>query len=97
MIQPRQKLEEQWKKRHHEIQRQKGNKNAHKNTEQKRHEEPEFAKQPGKTYIMQLVEENPEKPEEIELNRERRKQLAELMLEYPNKDRRRRKSHTSSW
>ena len=55
------------------------------NPEQKRHEGPEFAKQPGKTYIMQLVEKNPEMPEEIELNRERRKQLAELMLEYPMK------------
>ena len=72
-------------KRHHEIQRQKKNKNAHMNPEQKRHEGPEFAKQPGKTYIAQLVEKNPEMPEEIELNRERRKQLAELMLEYPMK------------
>ena len=72
-------------KRHHEIQRLKANKNAHMNPEQKRHEEPEFAKQPEKTYIMQIVEKNPEMPEEIEPNRERGKQLAELMLEYPIK------------
>ena len=34
---------------------------------------------------MQLVEKHPEMPEEIELNNERRRQLAELMLEYPTR------------
>ena len=34
---------------------------------------------------MQLVEKSPEMPEEIELNKDRRNQLAELMLEYPTK------------
>ena len=34
---------------------------------------------------MQLIKQNPEIPEIIELNRERRKQLAEIMLEYPTK------------
>ena len=34
-------------------------------------------------HIMQLVEKCPETPEEMDLIKERRKQLAELMLEYP--------------
>ena len=38
-----------------------------------------------KTHITQLIKQIPEIPETIELNRERRKQLAEIMLEYPTK------------
>ena len=34
---------------------------------------------------MQLIKQNPEMPGTIELNRERRKQLAEIMPEYPTK------------
>ena len=45
--------------------------------------ETERAKNKGKTDIAQLVRTNPGMPEEMELNRENRKQLAELMLEYP--------------
>ena len=59
MIQPRQKLEEQWKKRNNEIQKIKGrkkNKNEHKTPELKQQERPEFTKQSEKTYITQLVE-----------------------------------------
>ena len=45
----------------------------------------EYAKQQKQTYIMQLVEKHPEMPGELELNKERRKQSAELMLGYPTK------------
>ena len=50
-----------------------------------RREKLEFANQQKKTHIAQLVGQNPEMPEEIELNKDRRKQLAELMLGYPTK------------
>ena len=40
-------------------------------------------KKPKQTYITQLVQKYPEMPNGLELNDNRRKQLAELMLEYP--------------
>ena len=38
------------------------------------------------TCIMKLVRDNPEMPEKLELDDTQRKQLAELMLEYPTKE-----------
>ena len=43
---------------------------------------------------MQLGRTNPEMPDEMELNRENRKQLAELMLEYPTDTSKRRGDQT---
>ena len=59
-----------------------------KNAPQRRagKEEAEYiTKTAEKTEITQLVATRPEMPGELELNREDRKQLAELMLEYPTK------------
>ena len=56
--------------------------------------ETEYAKKQGKTGIMQLGRTNPEMPDEMELNRENRKQLAELMLEYPTDTSKRRGDQT---
>ena len=47
--------------------------------------EIEYTKDAEKTDITQLVAARREMPEEMELNRESRKQLAELMLEYPTR------------
>ena len=84
MILPRQKLQEQWKKDTLKCRKTKmgGKREALKNQAGGK---LEFAKQLERTYIMQLVEKNPEMPEELALNKDRRKQLAELMLEYPTR------------
>ena len=43
-------------------------------------------KRQKQTDIMKLVKENPEMPKKLELDDNKRKQLAELMLEYPTKE-----------
>ena len=48
-------------------------------------EEGEYIKTSEKTEITHLVETHPEMPGELEMNREDRKKLGELMLEYPTK------------
>ena len=50
-------------------------------TKQERH----LCEKQEETHVTQLIKQSPEIPEIIELNRERRKQLAEIMLEYPTK------------
>ena len=44
-----------------------------------------YAKKLKQTYVMQLVQGYPEMPSELELDDNKRKQLAELMLGYPTK------------
>ena len=76
MIIPKQKLQAQWELR---------NKAIEEKAEHRRGQEGnkiEYAKDSEKTDIMQLVAARREIPEEMELNRESRKQLAELMMEY---------------
>ena len=73
-------------KRYTELQDKQEREKATTPQEKEWRKEPKYAKQPKQTYIMQLVEKHPEIPEEIELNNERRKQLAELMLEYPTRN-----------
>ena len=64
---------------------------SHKGKAQPRREdqtrETEYTKDAEKTEIMHLVAKRPEMPEEMDLNRESRKQLSGLMLEYPTKRR----------
>ena len=43
-------------------------------------------KRQKQTDIMKLVKENPEMPKKLKLGDSKRKQLAELMLEYPIKE-----------
>ena len=50
-------------------------------TKEQRHHPP--AKKTTQTELTQHIEAHPEMPEETELNRDDRKQLAELMIEYP--------------
>ena len=69
---------------------------TNKNPEQEQREEPKFSKQLEKTYVMQLVEQNPEMPEEIELNRETQT-ISRTYAWIPDGDRGRRKSHTTTW
>ena len=45
----------------------------------------EYSKDAEKTDITQLVARRREMPEAMEINRESRKQIAELMLEYPTR------------
>ena len=77
------KIQEQWKKRHMETQNKQRKEEKETPHELDWGKKVEYAKQQKQTYITQLVEKRPEIPEELELNKERRKQLAELMLEYP--------------
>ena len=53
--------------------------------EQEWNHEQQYVKRQKKTYIIQLVKKRPEMPEEVELGNERRKQHAELTMEYPAK------------
>ena len=48
--------------------------------------EDKYVKKQQQTSIMKLVRENPEMPAKLELGDLQRKQLAELMLEYPTKE-----------
>ena len=83
---PRQKLQEQWKKRHTELQDKQKHEEKTTPHEKEGRSESKYAKRPKQTYIIQLVQKYPEMPDELELNNNRRKQLAELMLEYPTKN-----------
>ena len=50
------------------------------------HNEDKYVKKWKQTCIMKLIKENPEMPKILELDDLQRKQLAELMLEYPTKE-----------
>merc|ERR1712114_122486 len=50
------------------------------------HNEDKYVKKRKQTCIMKLIRENPEMPKILELDDLQRKQLAELMLEYPTKE-----------
>ena len=79
MLLPKQKLQAQWRIRSNAIR---------ENATQRRagHEEEEvYIKTADLTEITHLVEIHPEMTDELELNRENRKQLAEMMLEYQTK------------
>ena len=54
-------------------------------TKEQRHHP--HAKKTTQTELIQYIAAHPEMPEEMELNRDDRQQLAELMLEYPPKKR----------
>ena len=80
------------KKRHEALQ----NKQEHggKPTQNEKEDESElkYVEKPKQTYIIQLVQRYPEMPCELELDDNRRKQLAELMLEYPANKKKNRKT-----
>ena len=61
--------------------------NAQPQREEDQTRETEYTKNAETTDIMELVAIRPEIPEEMELNRESRKQIEDLMLEYPTKTR----------
>ena len=85
MTKPRQKLQEQWKKRREALQNKQEHEGKSTQNEKENESDPKYVKKPKQTYIMQLVQRYPEMPSELELDDNRRKQLAELMLEYPTK------------
>ena len=88
MAKPRQNLREQWEKRHNELQdkQEHEEKPTQREKEERERSESKYVKKPRQTYIIQLVQKYPEMPYELKLNDNRRKQLAELMLEYPTKN-----------
>ena len=83
MLIPRIKLQQQWKKRNHDILEQMHIRKQE--TKEQRHHP--HAKKTTQTELIQYIAAHPEMPEETELNRDDRQQLAELMLEYPPKKR----------
>ena len=99
MIQSRQKLEEQWKKRHNEIQkhkRQKENTNEHKTLELKQQERPEFTKQSEKTYIMQLVGGKPRDAGRDRAQQRKAQATSGTHVRISDEDRRRGKPNTKT-
>ena len=76
MVIPKQKLQAQWELRNEAL--------KEKADHRRWQEENRIAhtKDAEKTDIMQMVATHQEMPEEMQLNRESRKQLAELMMEY---------------
>ena len=79
MRMPRIKLLQQWKRRNHAILEQ-TNMGQQEAKGQRHHP---HAKKTTQAELTQYVTSHPEMPEEMELNREDRKQMAELTLEYP--------------
>ena len=78
MLMPRIKLREQWKQRNHAILEQL---NTGKQETKEQRYNP-LSKKTAQTELTQYIAAHPEMPEEMELNRDDRKQLAELMREY---------------
>ena len=92
MLIPRQKLQEQWKNRHRVMLEK-----TLKISEKELPEETAFHKNKEQSHIMQVVKTHPEMPEEMELSKDRRKQLSELMLEYATGTTKRRIRRKNSW
>ena len=78
MLIPRNILQTQWGIMNHAIQE-----HAQQNTRGMPLSIYEIHQKSGKTEITQLVARHPDMPNELELNREDREQVSELMLEYP--------------
>ena len=85
MAKPRQKLQEQWKKRHEVLRNKQEHESKPTQNENENESDSKYVKKPKQTYIMQLVQGYPGMPSALELDDNKRKQLAELMLEYPTK------------
>ena len=75
MLIPKQKLQAQWGTKNNAIKENASQRRADK-------EEEEYIKTAAKTEIMQLVATRPEMPAKLELRREDRKKLTEMMLGY---------------
>ena len=87
-IHPKQRKEMQFARRKLQARWEIRNNAIHEHAQQREMDkkgDTEYAKTAEKTEIAHLLASRPEIPTELELNREGRKQLEELMLEYPTK------------
>ena len=79
-------------KRHDALQNKQEHEEKPTQNEKEDRSELKYAKKRKQTYIIQLVQRYPEMPCELELDDNRRRQLAELMPEYPTKKKKNRKT-----